>query len=50
MSNDNNRALNRMGARKLTENEMEEISGGKFTFATALLTGSVDNPDATPDQ
>ena len=37
MSNNNeNRVLSRMGARQLTQNEVEQVAGGKFTFASAL--------------
>ncbi|HEY2169111.1 MAG TPA: class IIb bacteriocin, lactobin A/cerein 7B family [Candidatus Angelobacter sp.] len=50
MSNDNNRVLTRMGARSLTENELEEISGGKLTLASVLGTGPVSNPDEILDQ
>lgn len=50
MSNDNNRVLTRMGARSLTENEMEEISGAKLTLASSLATGPVNNPDDILDQ
>jgi hypothetical protein len=51
MSNNNeNRVLSRMGARQLTQNEVEQVAGGKLTFATALITGPVNNPDDTFDQ
>jgi len=51
MSNtDNNRVLTRMGARSLTEKEMEEICGGKLTLASVLGTGPVSNPDEILDQ
>jgi hypothetical protein len=51
MSNNNaNRVLNRMGARQLTHNEVEQVAGGKLTFATALITGTTNNPDDTFDQ
>jgi len=50
MSNENNRVLIRMGARPLTENELEEISGGKLTLASVLGTGPVSNPDEILDQ
>ena len=45
MSNENNRVLIRKGARPLTENELQEISGGKITLASVLGTGPVSNPD-----
>ena len=51
MSNNNdNRVLIRMGARQLTQNEVEQVAGGKLTFASVLVTGPVNNPDDTFDQ
>lgn len=51
MSNNNdNRVLSRMGARQLSQNEAEEVAGGKLTFASVLLTAPVSNPDETFDQ
>lgn len=51
MSNENNnRVLSRMGARPLTQSEVELVTGSKLTFATALVTGPVNNPDDTFDQ
>lgn len=51
MSNNNsNRVLTRMGARQLTRDEVGQVAAAKLTFATALLTGSLTNPDASPDQ
>jgi hypothetical protein len=51
MSNDgNNRVLGRKGARQLTLTEVEQIAGGKLTFASVLLTGPVSNPDDILDQ
>jgi hypothetical protein len=51
MSNENNnRVLNRMGARALTRNEVEQIAGGKLTLASVLLTGPINNPDDLLDQ
>jgi len=51
MSNNNdNRVLCRNGARQLTHNEVEQVAGGKLTFATALITGPTNNPDNTSDQ
>jgi hypothetical protein len=49
MSNDNSRVLTRKGARQLTQTEMEQITGGKLTFASVLLTLPVSNPDETLD-
>jgi len=50
MSNDNNRVLSRKGARQLTQNETEQITGSKLTLATALPTLPVNNPDVMLDQ
>ena len=51
MSNNNdNRVLIRMGARQLTQNEMEQVAGGKLTLASVLATGPVSNPDDILDQ
>ena len=51
MSNNNvNRVLNRMGARQLTANEIEQVAAAKLTFASVLLTAPVSNPDETFDQ
>ena len=51
MSNEkNNRVLTRMGARQLSKNEIDQVAAAKLTFATALVTGPVNNPDDTFDQ
>jgi len=51
MSNNNdNRVLTRMGARQLTRNEIDQVAAAKLTFATALVTGPVSNPDDSFDQ
>ncbi len=51
MSNQNNRVLNRMGARQLTQDEVEQITGARTsTVATALPTGTVSSPDTMLDQ
>lgn len=51
MSNNNeNRVLNRMGARQLTPNEIEQVAAAKLTLASELLTGPVSNPDDILDQ
>jgi hypothetical protein len=51
MSNEkNNRVLTRMGARQLTKNEIDQVAAAKLTFATALVTGPVNNPDDSFDQ
>lgn len=52
MSNkDANRVLNRMGARQLTPDEMEQISGaaGPFTHASHTGTNTINNPDTDFD-
>ena len=49
-NNHTNRVLSRMGARQLTQNEVEKVAGGKLTFASVLVTGPVNNPDDTFDQ
>lgn len=51
MSNDNNRVLNRTGARQLTQKEIEQITGaaGPFTHASQVPTGSVSSPDVGHD-
>jgi hypothetical protein len=52
MSNENKgRVLNRMGARQLTEQEMEQITGagGGFTHASRTATGGVSSPDTDMD-
>jgi hypothetical protein len=52
MSNDNkNRVLTRMGARQLTQNEIEQIAGSRLnTLATALPTSPISHPDTMFDQ
>jgi hypothetical protein len=50
MSNENNRVLGRMGARQLSQNEAEDITGGANTLASVLATGPVNNPDDLLDQ
>jgi hypothetical protein len=50
MSNDNNRVLTRMGARTVTENELEEIRAAANTVASNLGTGPVSHPDDILDQ
>ena len=51
MSNaDNNRVLTRMGARKLSQSELDEIFGGLIpTRLTVLVTGPSNNPDHSFD-
>ena len=51
MSNNNdNRVLIRMGARQLTQKEVEQVAGAKATLASDLATGPVSNPDDILDQ
>jgi hypothetical protein len=52
MSNENNnRVLSRMGARQLTQEEIDKIGGGFVpTRLTVFLTGSVANPDRNVDE
>jgi hypothetical protein len=51
MSNqDNNRVLTRMGARKVSQSELDEILGGFIpTRLTVLATGPSSNPDHSTD-
>lgn len=51
MSNqDNNRVLTRIGARKLSQSELDEIAGGFIpTRLTVLVTGPSSNPDHSTD-
>ena len=49
-SNNNNRVLNRNGARRLSDQEIAQITGGKITPLTLMLTGSPSGTDETPDQ
>ncbi len=51
MSHNEVRVLNRMGARELTQDESQRITGGyAITVATALPTGTVHSPDTHLDQ
>jgi hypothetical protein len=52
MSNENNnRVLSRMGARQLTQNEIDKIGGGLVpTRLTAMLTAPVTDPDRRLDE
>jgi hypothetical protein len=51
MSNaDNNRVLTRMGARKLTPEELDGVSGGLIpTRLSVLVTGPSSHPDQSFD-
>jgi hypothetical protein len=52
MSNDNsNRVLNRMGARQLKQNEVEQVGGARtFSILSVIRTGTAANPDFTLDE
>jgi hypothetical protein len=50
MSNDNNRVLGRMGARKLSQNEVEEVGAGvNATLLSVLRTGTPTSQDFNLD-
>ena len=50
MSDDNNnRVLGRMGARQLTQNEIENTVGGGATLLSVILTSPASNPDRRLD-
>ncbi len=50
MSNENNnRVLSRMGARQLTQDEIEGIYGGIPTLLSVILTSPASNPDRRLD-
>lgn len=50
MSNNNeNRVLSRMGARQLTSNELEQITGAGFTRASLTGTNTMSSPDTDMD-
>ena len=47
---DNNRVLSRMGARQLSQNELDEVLGGLIpTRLSVLATGPTSNPDHSFD-
>ena len=52
MSNqNNNRVISRMGARQLTQNEIDQIAAARLiTVATALPTNPISHPDTMLDQ
>ena len=52
MSNNNeNRVLNRMGARQLTRNEVERVAGAQTSsIGTLILTGNISHPDRHLDE
>ena len=50
MSNkDNNRVLTRMGARKLSQDEMEQTTGAGATLLSVIVTHTAGNPDQRLD-
>ena len=49
MSNNDNRVLNRIGARQLTSNELEQITAGSGPFTRASLTGTGNMLSADSD-
>lgn len=50
MSNNENRVLTRIGARALSQKELEEIGAGVIpTRLTVLVTGTASNPDHSLD-
>ncbi|HEX3092151.1 MAG TPA: hypothetical protein VHW72_05990 [Candidatus Angelobacter sp.] len=47
---DNNRVLTRMGARKLSQEELDGVSGGLIpTRLSTLVTGTSSHPDQSFD-
>ena len=50
LKKDNNRVLTRTGARKLSEEELDGVSGGLIpTRLSTLVTGTSSNPDQSFD-
>ena len=49
MSEENNRVLNRMGARQLTPNEIDNVGAGIPTLLSVIRTGSITDPDQRLD-
>jgi hypothetical protein len=48
MSTNENRVLNRLGARELTQEEADKVAGSKLTFAS--VTGTAQGGDDDFDQ
>lgn len=48
-NNSDNRVLNRRGARHLTPDELEQITGAGFTRASLTGTNTMHNPDTDMD-
>ena len=49
MPNDNNRVLTRMGARKLSQDEIEQTSGASATLLSVIVTNTAGSPDQRLD-
>lgn len=51
-NNTENRVLNRMGARQLTQNEIDQINGARLvpTLLSVLITGPASHPDEFRDE
>lgn len=49
LNNNNNRVLGRMGARQLTQNEIDNVGGGGATLLSVIRTGSITDPDQRLD-
>ena len=49
MSEENNRVLNRMGARQLTKDELDNIGAGIPTLLSIIRTGPLIDPDQFRD-
>ena len=49
MSEETNRVLNRMGARRLTKSEIDNVGGGIPTLLSIIRTGSITDPDQMRD-
>jgi len=50
-SENNNRVLSRMGARQLTQNEIEQVTGARISsLLSVIITGSEGNRDERLDE
>ena len=49
MPNDNNRVLTRRGARQLSQDEIEQITGAGATLLSVIMTNVDGNPDQRHD-
>lgn len=50
MSNYNHRVLGRMGAHELTEDQIQNVTGGLLTVPSVIITGPPSHPDVQHDQ